>query len=105
MARARIISNKAVTAGGTLSRGDEVEGVLAEALVDAGSAEWVEGGPEHVEPEPEPTVLAFASDSAAELAEAEGLGPADFQGLAPSGRGGYTKADVQSVVDSRGGDE
>lgn len=43
----------------------------------------------------------FASDAAAELAASAGLSVADFEGKPPSSTHGFTKADVQSVVDAR----
>lgn len=104
MARVRIVSNKVVLAGGvTRLEGEELVGpaVSLKALVRAGSAEWVEGGPDGPESEAEPVMYAFASAAASELAEAEGLGPADFEGVEPSGATGYTKADVESVLQGR----
>lgn len=40
----------------------------------------------------------FASDEAAELAATEGLTDADFQGKKPSGKNGFTVADVRSLL-------
>lgn len=40
----------------------------------------------------------FASDAAMELAVEAELEAADFEPLAPSGKTGYTKADVQSLT-------
>jgi hypothetical protein len=42
--------------------------------------------------------ILFASAAAKKLAEAEGLAPEDFDGVAPSKPNGYTKADVESVA-------
>jgi hypothetical protein len=102
MARVRIISNRVVLAGGvSKAKGEEVVGPAESLheLVRTGSAEWVEGGPVAIEPEP---VLSFASASAADLATAEGLTAAEFEGVEPSGKGGHTKADVEAVLQARG---
>ena len=40
----------------------------------------------------------FASDEAAELAAAEGLTDADFRGKKPSGKNGFTVADVRALL-------
>lgn len=108
MARVRIVSNKVVLAGGvTRLEGEELVGpeVSLKALVRAGSAEWVESGPgaadDASDPEAAPIMYAFASAAASELAEAEGFGPADFEGVEPSGATGYTKADVEAVLRRR----
>lgn len=76
-------------------------------LVRAGSAEWVEGGP--VEAKPVPTAstgtveaVQFASATASDLAESEGLTAADFAGITASGKTGYTKADVEAALQAQG---
>lgn len=44
----------------------------------------------------------FASDAAATTAADAGLVDADFEGVEPSGAGGgYTKADVEAVIESK----
>lgn len=106
MATVRILSNRLVLPGGaTRRKGDRFDGPtdLLERMVEAETAEWLDGGPEDAAPpEPEPADEApapdFASPSAADLAEAEGLSAADFEGAEPSGKTGYTKADVESVL-------
>lgn len=40
----------------------------------------------------------FASDEAAEAAEAAGLRPTDFAGVKASGKNGYTVADVRALA-------
>ena len=54
-------------------------------------------------PEPEPEsedelTVPFASNAARDLAYGEGLADEDFAGLKPSGKTGYTKADVEAVI-------
>lgn len=112
MAKVRIVSNRVALPGGvTRRKGDTFEGPLdvLERMVDVGAAEWLEGGPEP-EPAPEPEPEApepegdapeFASKSAAELAESEGLTAADFDGIEASGRNGYTKSDVRAALAAR----
>lgn len=41
----------------------------------------------------------FASDEAAELAASEGLTTGRFEGREPTGKGGYTVADVRGIVE------
>lgn len=43
-------------------------------------------------------VISFASDAAAELAAQHDLGPAAFRGREPSGKNGYTLADVRALI-------
>lgn len=45
----------------------------------------------------------FASAKAADAAEEAGLGRKDFEGRTPTGRTGYTLADVQAASNSREG--
>lgn len=47
-----------------------------------------------------PPAFDYASAAARELAEGAGLEPGHFVGVEPSGKDGYTKADVQAVIDS-----
>lgn len=44
----------------------------------------------------------FASDAARDAAQSAGLTAADFKGASASGANGYTKPDVQAIVDARG---
>lgn len=121
MARARIVSARIYLPDKMLVRGDILEGsdLELQLLVRGGSAEWVEeGGEEEASVQPSnPKVEAedrsenekdvgpdFASSSAAVLAEAEGLIAADFAGLEPSGKTGFTKADVEGVLADKGGE-
>ena len=59
--------------------------------------------PEPVEeaPAPAPEALdrdAFGSKSAFELAVGAGLTPADFEGVRPTSKNGYTTSDVREVL-------
>jgi hypothetical protein len=99
MARVRITSSRVIRLSGVLVKGDVLDGPDAEldALVQAGSAKWVSETPE-----PETTVVGFASSAASDFAAEEGLTAAEFEGIEPSGKGGFTKADVEAVVQARG---
>lgn len=105
MATVRILSNMVALPGGvTRRKGDTFDGPdeLCEKMVRVRAAEWVEGGPAKAdEPETAPEPPAFASASAEKLAAAEGLAAEDFAGVEPSGKTGYTKADVESVVEGK----
>jgi hypothetical protein len=46
--------------------------------------------------------LAFASAAAKMLAETAGLEPSDFDGLTPSSKSGFTKAQVVDVIQAKG---
>lgn len=99
----RILSNRVALPGGvTRRRGDRFVGPteLLERMVEAGSAEWLEGGPGDATP-PGPAATVFASAPAADLAEVEGLAASDFEGVEPSSKRGFTKADVESVAESK----
>ena len=45
--------------------------------------------------------VSFGSDAAGEAARAAGLTAADFEGVTATGKEGYTKPDVQKVIDSK----
>lgn len=109
MGRVRIISNRVVRPGRVLTRGElyDAPDLELQLLVRMGSAEWVEDASAAVEEsEPEeaaevpeqPEAVAFASSSAEKLAGAAGLTATDFAGLEPSGKTGFTKADVEAVI-------
>jgi hypothetical protein len=55
------------------------------------------------EPEPDQesplNLVRFASATAENLAREEGLGRADFLNIEPSGKGGYTTADVRAILE------
>lgn len=44
----------------------------------------------------------FASEAAREVAQEAKLTAADFKGASPSSPNGYTKPDVQAIVDAKG---
>lgn len=112
MGRVRIVSNRVVRPGRVLTRGElyDAPDLELQLLVRMGSAEWVEDAPAAVEEsEPEeaaeapeqPEAVAFASPAAEKLAQEKKLSGADFAGVEPSGKTGFTKADVEAVI-SRG---
>lgn len=85
-----------------------VSGDDAKRLLEAGAVEEVAGeAPKPAKPAtPTPPRagldgIDFASDEAAEAASTAKLAAADFGGLKPSGQGGYTKADVEKVTQSK----
>jgi hypothetical protein len=86
--RIRFLQN-VITGGKTYKPGDEAEfeEKNARPLIAAGAAVQVDAE------------LAFASEAARELAEEHGLGPADFAGLSPSGKSGFTVKDVEGLLD------
>ena len=56
------------------------------------------------DPDPDFSGLAgidFASDEAAELASKHGLQAAEFDGIEPSAKGGFSAADVRTVYSAR----
>ena len=57
-------------------------------------------------PDPDPGMsglagIDFASDEAAELANKHGLQAAEFDGIEPTAKGGFSAADVRSVYSAR----
>lgn len=93
------------TGGALWSRGstyDAPTGIALE-LIRRGAAVRAEPAAAPVaKPEPAPNPLEgvnFASDQAAELAMANGLAAPAFEGIKPTSKSGYTKPDVQRILD------
>lgn len=64
-----------------------------------------EFAPDEAEAEPEQAAVltvTFASAAAAKLADDANLTDADFDGVEPSGAGGYVKSDVQAIIGAQG---
>lgn len=79
-------------------------------LAHRGENKEVETAPEPEAPPPKPEAptlkpVPFASARAETLATLAGLTAETFQGLTPSGAGGFTAADVRAVVAFKEGEE
>lgn len=85
----------------------ELEAAAKEAGVKSNPAWYGEGDDTAAGPTTATTGaldgLDFASDEAAEAASAAGLSAGDFDGMEPSGAGGFTKADVTKAASKREG--
>lgn len=84
-----------------------MEPKAAESLVKIGALEPSSEPSEEPGPAAPPITglegVDFASDEAAEAASAAGLAATDFDGLKPSGQGGFTKADVSKAAATKQG--